>query len=146
MGRDVDPMSGRSRPVKLRPTSLLFVCVGNTCRSVLAEHIAKRLFGPTTRIESAGILPQMARDAADAIHALKEFNIDASGHQPRHVREVDPASFELVVALDSSVLPHLGSVDTRSIRLWKIPDPWMGAGPEDYRRCAHQIMRELKSL
>lgn len=126
--------------------SLLFVCVGNTCRSVLAEYIAKRLFGPPTRVESAGILPQLPGDAADAIHALKEFEIDASGHQPRHVREVAPASFELVVGLDSSVLPHLGGVDPRRIRLWKIPDPWMGARPEDYRRCAHQIMRELKSL
>lgn len=129
-----------------RPASVLFVCVGNTCRSVLAEYIAKRLFGPTTRVESAGISPQMAGDAADAIHALWEFDIDASGHQPRHVREVDLASFEVVVALDSNAMGHLGGVDTGRIRQWKIPDPWIGAGPEDYRRCANQIMRELKSL
>lgn len=56
------------------------------------------------------------------------------------------ASFEVVVALDSNVMGHLGGVDAPRIRQWKVPDPWVGAGPEDYRRYAHLIMRELKRL
>jgi protein-tyrosine-phosphatase len=70
--------------------SILFVCEGNTCRSVMAEALAKERFRESVRVASAGIHPQSASDARPAINALKaHFGVDTAGHTPRDVRTVE---------------------------------------------------------
>jgi protein-tyrosine-phosphatase len=48
---------------------VLFICYGNTCRSVLAEHIARKKFqGNPIQFESAGVHPhQSGSDAQSAL-------------------------------------------------------------------------------
>ncbi len=83
---------------------VLFVCTGNTCRSLMAEHIARARFGTMFESASAGLRPQSKEDADDAIYTLKSLlNIDAFGHVPRDVRGLDPSSFDIVVAMDNWV-------------------------------------------
>lgn len=80
---------------------VLFVCTGNTCRSVFAGYLGRDLFGEAVAFESAASLPQKATDAANAIYTLKKnFNIDASGHVPKDVRTLNLADYELIIALD----------------------------------------------
>jgi protein-tyrosine-phosphatase len=77
------------------PLSILFVCHGNTCRSVMAEALTRRKFGDAVEVSSAGISAQPAIDAATAIEALRTyFDIDASGHIPRSIANVDVSSFD----------------------------------------------------
>src|SRR3989442_132551 len=84
--------------------SVLFVCVGNTCRSVVAEWLARRRFGDSVRVASAGIRPQRPEDARDAIDTLRRlFNLDASGHAPRDVADVDLESFAVVVSFEATI-------------------------------------------
>ena len=54
-------------------TKILFVCTGNTCRSVIAEHLTRRRFGESVDVQSAGIRPQQPEDAANAIETLKTY-------------------------------------------------------------------------
>ncbi len=74
-------------------TKTIFVCTGNTCRSVMAEWIARYYSKGGFHFESAGIRPQRPEDAQNAIQILREvFKIDASSHIPRDVKTF-PSSF-----------------------------------------------------
>ena len=89
-------------------TSLLFVCTGNTCRSVMAEALARRRFGDTVRVSSAGVRPQQPADAKSAIETLKnEFGLGVSDHVPRSLQDVDLGAFDHVIVLDKAVAKRL---------------------------------------
>lgn len=87
---------------------VLFVCTGNTCRSVLAEYIARKKFGNNTEYASAGLSPGSREDVKNAIFTLKHlFYIDASGHVPRDVRAINIDNYDLVIALSNEVAAEL---------------------------------------
>lgn len=135
---------------------ILFICTGNTCRSLMAEHLGRvrlqKLLGPTARIASAGLQPQGREDTADAVAILQsEFGIDASNHTPQGVRDVDPASFDLIVSIDdrgasriANAVRALGILPERHVS-WKINDPWGGVRTE-YEATARAIVKALDQL
>jgi protein-tyrosine-phosphatase len=95
-----------------RKQRVLFVC--NTCRSVFAEYLARQVFGDAIELQSAGVRPQSAADAENAIFTLKNnFGIDASGHVPRDVRTLNMSDYDLIVALEKSaatIVESLGAL------------------------------------
>lgn len=129
---------------------VLFVCAGNTCRSVLAEYIAKRKYGKLFDAASAGLRPGTVDDAESAISTLKDLlGVDASAHEPRDVREVDIKSFEVIVAMTSRI-----SVERRAafpelpaerVVKWQISDPF-GDDLAQYSRCAKAIHKAMTKL
>jgi protein-tyrosine-phosphatase len=132
-----------------RRTRILFVCVGNTCRSVLGEYIARQRFGNVFESASVGIKPQTAVEATSVIVTLKDLSIDASQHHPRSLQEVDPEAFDLVVTMDSSVAKRFTnmfpSYPRRRLKAWNITDPYDDS-PAAYRRCARVIYAQLTTL
>ena len=125
--------------------SILFVCAGNTCRSVMAEALARRRFGRAARAESAGLRPQPAEDARAAIDTLRSlFGLDASGHVPRAVASVDLDAFDLVVAMDRGVAGSLPVVGDGKLIVWDIDDPW--DEPSGYPACARAIDAAVSRL
>lgn len=130
----------------MKTHSLLFVCTGNTCRSVLADFLARRRFGDSVNVSSAGLRPQHADDAQNAIYTLKvEFKLNASGHQPRDVRGLDLDMIDHVVAMDKSIAKELGTLTKRNIVVWEIDDPW-GDDLNQYKQCALRIMQQVSRL
>jgi protein-tyrosine-phosphatase len=127
---------------------VLFVCTGNTCRSVLAEYLGRRFCGDVFTFESAGIRPQRASDADNAVHILKNtFRIDASWHRPRDVRQVDLTRFDLVIAIENNaaaVVRELGVPESR-LQVWPIRDPW-GGDLTEYEETALEIRKRLAKL
>jgi len=136
--------------IQAQKPRILFVCTGNTCRSVLAEYITRRKFGASVEATSAGIRPGSIGDMTNAVYMLKRLlNIDASGHRPRDVREVDLEAFELLVAMDNHVARELLQLFPalpldRLIR-WRIKDPY-GDDLAEYEHCAQAVYKELKKL
>lgn len=125
--------------------SILFVCAGNTCRSVMAEALARRRLGGRARVESAGLRPQAAGDARAAIDTLRSlFGLDASGHVPRAVASVDLDAFDLVVAMDRGVADSLPVVGDGKLIVWDIDDPW--DEPSRYPACARAIEEAVSRL
>ena len=124
---------------------VLFVCTGNTCRSVLAEYIARDVFGDAASFESAGIKPQQAADAENAVYTLRaNFNIDASQHVPRDVRLLDLNQFSLIIALENHVarvLKGLG-VDASRTKTWQIKDPY-GSDLTEYDQACIQLKKKI---
>jgi protein-tyrosine-phosphatase len=62
--------------------NVLFVCVANSGRSVMAERLFGRLAGDRHRARSAGSEPGTAPHP-QVVDAFKEIGIDASDHVPR---------------------------------------------------------------
>lgn len=123
---------------------ILFVCYGNTCRSILAEYQARKRFGNIVEFSSAGINPGIQSDAEDAIYTLSRLGIDASGHVPRNLHEIDVSEFDFVIAMDKRVaqqIPRSGLPDSKLI-IWKVTDPY-GDDLVEYRLCAAEVYQQL---
>lgn len=99
-------------------TRLLFVCTGNTCRSALAEGIARARLGPESRVtsESAGLY---ALDGAPATPhaqaAAAEAGVDLSAHRARSITRNIVEAADRIYVMTRSQAETLGflGVDSR---------------------------------
>jgi len=86
---------------------ILFVCLGNICRSSLAEGVAKakiKKHNLSILVESAGLSRHHNGEPPCQISqqlALKN-KIDISNQISQHISEFDLKSFDLIVAMDES--------------------------------------------
>ena len=87
--------------------SLLFVCLGNICRSSLAEGVAKKKakeLGLDMKIESAGLSRFHNGEAPCplSIELAQKHGIDIAHQRSQHVSEFNLEEFDLIIALDES--------------------------------------------
>jgi low molecular weight protein-tyrosine phosphatase len=92
---------------------ILFVCLGNICRSPTAEAVMGKLVGEaglaeTIELDSAGTGGWHVGDSPDAraAAAARERGIILGGIA-RQIRPADFADFDLILAMDSSNLAEL---------------------------------------
>jgi len=98
---------------------VLFVCIGNSCRSQMAEGFARTYGGDVVIPASAGLAPAMGI-APDTRRAMLERNIDIRDHFPKTIRQLGRARFDLAINMSGEEIPP-GAAD--SILEWDIPDP-----------------------
>lgn len=66
---------------------ILVICVGNICRSPMAEYFLKQQF-PQFNIQSAGLNALVGKSAdPKAIHCMDQYNIDIRSHTARQVTD-----------------------------------------------------------
>ena len=93
-------------------TSILFVCLGNICRSPLAEAAMKAeaaRLGLEIEVESAGTGAWHIGDPPDhrAIATARRHGLDITAYRGRQVKAADFRQFTHVVALDRDNLAEL---------------------------------------
>ena len=116
---------------------LLFVCVGNTCRSQMAESVAKHM---GHEAQSAGTRPGSAV-AQDAIKVTGEVGIEMSGQYPKSIDDIVITGFDWIVSMGCGVeCPTLPMDDD-----WGLEDP-VGRGEAFYRKTLEEIKQRLLSL
>lgn len=136
--------------MKPSKTSVLFVCMGNICRSPMAEGAFAKalqlagLAGDVT-IDSAGTHDYHVGDAPDlrAQRTALSHGFDISGLRGRQVQDVDFDRFDYVLAMDSQNLNalkrraparHHGKIKlllsfSRRYPNLDVPDPYYGGQP-----------------
>jgi protein-tyrosine phosphatase len=117
--------------------SVLFVCLGNICRSPMAEGIMRKLLRQAGRddieVDSAGTAGYHTSDSADPRTKAVLAAHDASfTHQARQINMGD-LRFDLILVMDQQNLAHLQQAfpdHHHKIRLVlgdsEVPDPYYG--------------------
>lgn len=124
--------------------TILFVCLGNICRSPMAEYVMRHKLKQAhldqrVKVDSAGTAGY--HDGED-MHAgtakiLSQYQIDKAGFVSRKIRTQDWQQFDYIIAMDNSNLQDLHRLFPKDPqKLFKItdlcpnlgydhiPDPW----------------------
>lgn len=125
--------------------SIIFVCLGNICRSPIAEGIARKLAEEKNlniNIDSAGTGDWHLGEApcSNSVKVAKQNGIDISSYRARKVTKEDFEQFDLVVALDDSNYSDLERMGaTNLVKLGEfgydgadVPDPYFFNGFEGF--------------
>jgi arsenate reductase (thioredoxin) len=100
-------------------SKVLFVCVGNQGRSVMAERLFRRAAARRHEARSAGSNPGSAVHP-QVLEALAEIDIDAHDHAPHNLVNEDVEWADVVVATCDDACPVIPGKRYVS---WLLPDP-----------------------
>ena len=149
------------------PVGVLFVCLGNICRSPLAEGVFRHLahergVDHRFRIDSAGTGAWHVGQPPDprSVDVARRHGVTLDGQRARQVRDDDCADFHYLVAMDNDNLRTLERLrddwaDAGSLallRAWdpepgdgEVPDPYYG-GPGGFDEVFRMIRRSAEGL
>ena len=130
----------------MEKTRILFVCMGNICRSPMVETVARIEFaraGIAADVASAGTESYHIGEGADprAIEMAEAHGYPLAQHRARQVRAADFDDFDLVLAMDRvnlrALRRHRPRDDARESVLFlehagfegpdEVPDPYYGS-------------------
>ena len=133
-----------------QPYKFLFLCTGNSARSIFGEYLLRRLGGSRFEVYSAGAFPtgQVNRFA---IQVLKDvYNIDASQARSKSWEEFKDVKFDFVVTVCDNARETCPIWPGQPIVAhWSSPDPAAveGSDAEKYgafKDVASQINRRIQ--
>jgi len=125
-------------------TKILMVCLGNICRSPLAEGILKSKLNPTDYfVDSCGTSSYHIGNTPDprSIEIAKKYNIDISNQRASQFNKSHFKNFDYIYAMDNSnyqnIIQHASSeTDKNKVKLilnelhsnknLDVPDPYYG--------------------
>jgi arsenate reductase len=98
---------------------VLFVCVGNACRSQMAEAFARAYGSDVLVPASAGFIPA-AKVPPDTLRAMEEKNLNLSAHFPKSIAHLSRVDFDLIINMSGMPLPVKERVPLQE---WDVDDP-----------------------
>jgi arsenate reductase (thioredoxin) len=122
--------------------NVLFVCVGNSGRSVMAERLFRRAAGGRHEARSAGADPDGTGAEPAVVEALGELGIDASDHVQHRLADENVAWADVVIAACDGACPV---VHGKRYENWALPDPY-GQPLERVREIRDEISRRVEAL
>ena len=148
---------------KLAQWTVLLVCSGNTCRSPMAEGLAKSILARDLgveqieldaagyRVQSAGTYAASgAPSTPEAQDEMKKIGIDLSGHRSRPLTAEMVRGADLVYCMTKSHWAQVLEIEPAARGYTHLLDPGgdiedpIGSGLTGYQRCAELIRRRLE--
>jgi protein-tyrosine phosphatase len=147
-------------------STVLFVCMGNICRSPTAEGVFRHL------VTEAGLADSILADSAGthdyhvgrppdarAQAACVQRGYDLAHLRARQVRPEDIVEFDYVLAMDADNLRELRRIGPPQVRMkpmlftefgrlcrgQNVPDPYYG-GPDDFNRVLDMVEDAARGL
>lgn len=115
--------------------AILFVCLGNICRSPLAEAVMRSKYGHLfSRIDSAGTCDYHIGEGADArmCRTALSRKVDLSKHRARQFAAEDFDRYDYILAMDGNNLRDIRRVGSGRAKVemflaaGEVPDPYFG--------------------
>jgi protein-tyrosine phosphatase len=127
-------------------TKILFVCLGNICRSTMAEYVmrhmvAERGLQDEVLCDSAGT---SAEEQGNPVHpgtqrVLARHGIHCGNHRARQMTRADYATYDLLVGMDSENVASM-------LRLLAGKSPWGWGGLSAAERRAADPQDKVRKL
>ncbi len=122
--------------------NVLFVCIGNSGRSVIAERLFRQVASGRHEARSAGASPDRETAEPAVVDALREVGIDASDHVSHRLDDSDVAWADVVIAACDGACPVVAG---KRYENWALPDP-AGQPLERVREIRDDIARRVEAL
>ncbi|MBD8555459.1 low molecular weight phosphotyrosine protein phosphatase [Rhizobium sp. CFBP 8762] len=147
----------------MKPARILFVCLGNICRSPLAEGMLRHLAQKANLdviVDSAGTGGWHIGELPDprAIAVAHKHGIDLTAQRGRKIAVEDFDAFDLILAMDKSNLRHVRALAPTAAlpkvhllmnyalsRNEPVPDPYY-EGPEGFELVYSMLLEGCTAL
>lgn len=128
-----------------KKTKVLFVCIGNMCRSPMAEGFARALGDDVVEAYSAGIHPTGVV-SEDAIMMMEERGIDISQQRSKGFESVPLGEIDIIVSMAGYRLREILAPEFRGMCAeWSVDDP-IGRSVDTFRRVRDEIEEKVEVL
>jgi protein-tyrosine-phosphatase len=122
---------------------VLFVCIGNACRSPMAEAIAKREAADVLEASSAGLYP-LGEIPDETQETLSRNGYSAVGLSSKPITNKIWNEADLVINL-SGRIRDIAFDDPAKVEDWDVADPY-GANPAFYQTILEQLQQRIRLL
>ncbi|ACL70216.1 arsenate reductase ArsC [Halothermothrix orenii] len=122
-------------------TKVAFVCVGNSCRSQMAEGFAKHLASDLLEVYSAGTRPA-PRVNPNAVEVMSEVGIDISNQHPKLLEDI-PSELDVLITMGCNV--QCPFIPCKFREDWGLDDP-DGNPIEEFRKTRDIIKEKVEKL
>jgi protein-tyrosine phosphatase len=139
--------------------SVLFVCLGNICRSPLAEGYARHrigVLGLDWRVDSAGTGSWHVGEAPceRSVAVAHKHGIDIAAQRARQITPDDADHFDHILALDHNNLADLHAMGITQAQLLgaygfeevDVPDPYYFKGNDGFEKVFEMIREAVDTL
>ncbi len=139
---------------------ILLVCMGNICRSPIAEGVFRSVFPDTFTFDSAGTIDYHEGDPPDprSVEVMAKHGIDISGQKSRPLIQDDFTNFDRIYCMDDVNIRDIKKICNRPEFLHNVekittaagfpndivPDPYY-ENKQAFEDVYHQIM-DLASI
>jgi arsenate reductase len=126
------------------PLKVLFVCIGNSCRSQMAEAWANHYGNGKVQAFSAGSHP-LGIITSETYEVMREMEISLEGQRSKGLREVPVSEMDIVVGMGCEVACPVPAGFKGRVIEWSIPDPYTSE-IETFRNVRDLIERQVRGL
>lgn len=120
---------------------VLFVCLGNSCRSQMAEAIARQNAADVMVAASGGTIA-LGFVAPLTLRVLEERGINVDGLRSKPITKGARSNAEIIINMTGSSASRVLQAEESKTEDWLVPDPY-GERIESYRDTCDEIEARL---
>lgn len=125
-------------------TKVLFLCVGNACRSQMAEAIARHTASDVIEPSSAGLVP-FGEIPDTTLAVLRERGISSDEQSSKPLRSEDLLAADMVINMTGRSAAEIFTDPVPRVEDWDVGDPY-GSNLAVYRSIRDQIEARVEDL
>jgi arsenate reductase len=133
-----------------KPYKVLFLCTGNSARSILGEYLLRRIGGARFEVYSAGSFPTGKVNPFASLVLSDVYNINADDAYSKSSESFEGIEFDFVITVCDNARESCPIWPGQPIMAhWGLPDPALESGSTDevyrtFKQVAFELHRRIE--